>query len=46
MFFNDWLARRQLYTPNRVAIVDDAAGCHYTYKELNARYTNIVRSIR
>jgi len=46
MFFNDWLARRQLYTPNRVAIVDDAAGCHYTYKELNARASCVAQILR
>ena len=35
MFFNDWLSRRLLYTPDRVAVVDDADGRHYTYAELD-----------
>ncbi len=37
MFFNDWLSRRRLYTPDRVAVVDDSDGRHYTYAELDER---------
>ena len=37
MFFNDWLARRCRYTPDRVAIVDDSDGRSYTYRELDSR---------
>ena len=37
MFANDWLSRRHLYTPNRVAVVDDGDGRRYTYGELDTR---------
>lgn len=35
MFLNDWLGRRTLYTPERIAVVDDHDGRRYTYAELN-----------
>ncbi len=41
MFFNDWLSRRSLYTPDRVAVVNDADGCHFSYRELNRSATQI-----
>ena len=37
MFANDWLSRWHLYTPNRVAVVDDCDGRRYTYGELDTR---------
>ena len=37
MFLNDWLTRRNLYTPERVAVVDDADGCRYRYCDLQRR---------
>jgi fatty-acyl-CoA synthase len=37
MFYNDWLNRRSLYTPDRIAVVDDLDGERYTYAALNAR---------
>jgi len=39
MIFNDWLGRRRQFTPDRVAIVDDASGQHYTYSGLDTRAT-------
>lgn len=37
MYLNDWLTRRNLYTPERVAVVDDADGCRYRYCDLQRR---------
>jgi fatty-acyl-CoA synthase len=37
MFFNDWLSRRRLLTPDRVAIVDDTAGRQFSYAQLDTR---------
>ena len=36
MFFNDWLSRRQIYTPERVAVTCPE-GRSYTYREFNHR---------
>ncbi len=41
MFFNDWLSKRRRYTPDRVAIVDDTDGQHYTYAQLDSRSTRV-----
>ncbi len=41
MSLNDWLSRRRLYTPHRVAIVDDNDGHHFTYAELDDRATHL-----
>ncbi len=46
MFFNDWLGRRCRYTPERVAIVDDALGFSYTYGELQARATGMAACLQ
>ena len=37
MSFNDWLSRRRMYTPDRVAIVDDRSGIRYRYADLDQR---------
>ena len=37
MVLNDWLSRRRLYTPHRVAVVDDTCGQRYDYAALDAR---------
>ncbi len=37
MFFNDWLCRRRLYSPDRIAVVDAASGERLSYRELNRR---------
>lgn len=41
MYFNNWLHRRNRYTPDRVAIVDDSTGRHHTYAELEIRATRL-----
>lgn len=46
MSFNDWLSRRRLYTPRRVAVVDDATGRHYSYGELDARATRVAQHLQ
>jgi fatty-acyl-CoA synthase len=46
MFFNDWLSRRRLYTPDRVAVVDDDEARRYTYEELNARASRLADFLR
>ena len=46
MFFNDWLSRRKLYTPDRVAVVDDADGHRYTYRELDERAGRIAQLLQ
>lgn len=37
MFYNDWLSRRCLYTPDRIAVVDFVSGSRVSYQELNRR---------
>lgn len=37
MFFNDWLCRRRLYTPDRIAVVDTVSGKRLSYREMNRR---------
>jgi len=37
MYFNDWLCRRRLYGPDRIAVVDTATGERLSYRELNRR---------
>lgn len=37
MYLNDWLSRRNLYTPQRVAVVDDSDGHRYRYCDLESR---------
>ncbi len=46
MFLNDWLSRRDLYTPRRVAVVDDADGRQYRYCDLQARAVRVARHLR
>ena len=46
MFFNDWLSRRTLYTPHRVAVVDDSDGRRYRYCELEARANRVADHLR
>lgn len=41
MFFNDWLSKRNVYTPDRIAIVDDANGEHFSYAQLNERASRV-----
>lgn len=37
MIFNDWLSKRIVYTPDRIAVVDDANGAQLSYAELHER---------
>ena len=37
MFFNDWLARRRIYTPDQIAVVDLVSSRRVTYQEMNRR---------
>lgn len=37
MFFNDWLARRRIYTPDQIAVVDLISSRRVTYQEMNRR---------
>jgi fatty-acyl-CoA synthase len=39
MNYNNWLAKRERYTPNKEAIVDASDGRRYTYRQLN-QYAN------
>jgi fatty-acyl-CoA synthase len=46
MFFNDWLSRRRIYTPDRVAVVDDTCGRRYTFRELDARASRLASFLK
>jgi fatty-acyl-CoA synthase len=37
MYYNDWLHKRERLTPQKVAVIDDAAGDHYSYAQMNER---------
>ncbi len=37
MNFNDWLTKRERYTPQKEAVIDVANGDRYTYRELNEK---------
>jgi fatty-acyl-CoA synthase len=37
MYIGDWLGKRELLTPDRLALVDDTTGLRYTYRQLNER---------
>src|SRR6056297_2785485 len=37
MHYNDWLTKRNLYTPDNEAVVDLSDNNRYTYKQLNRR---------
>jgi fatty-acyl-CoA synthase len=45
VFFNDWLSRRRLYTPQRVAVVDDSDGRRYRYEDLQTRAIRIAQRL-
>lgn len=46
MFLNDWLSRRNLYTPEAVGVVDDSNGRRYRYAELNQRATRLAHHLQ
>jgi fatty-acyl-CoA synthase len=37
MYYNDWLTKRELYTPQKEAVIDVRANRRYTYRMLNKR---------
>lgn len=41
MFYNDWLTKRNIYTPQREAVADIETGIRYTYREMNLRASNL-----
>ena len=43
---NDWLSRRQLYTPQRIGVVDEAHNRRYSYTELDARATQLAIALQ
>jgi fatty-acyl-CoA synthase len=46
MYIGDWLGKRDLLTPERSALIDDATGLCYTYHQLNKRanrFANVLR---
>lgn len=41
MFFNDWLSKRIVYTPDRIAVVDDNNGAQISYLQLHERSSGV-----
>src|SRR3989304_2268954 len=46
MFFNDWLSRRSLYTPDRGAVGGDKYGGGYTFWELTSRASRLANYLK
>ena len=46
MFFNDWLSRRRLYTPDRTAIDDEETARSYSYADLDSRAVHVAVRLR
>lgn len=46
MFVRDWMGRRALSSPNKIAIIDGATGESLTYLELNDRATRLANHLR
>ncbi|HEY1013821.1 MAG TPA: long-chain fatty acid--CoA ligase [Herpetosiphonaceae bacterium] len=46
MYIGDWLGKRELLTPERLALVDDATGERHTYRQLNARANRLGWALR
>lgn len=46
MLVGDWLAKRELLTPDKVALIDAATGERRTYREWNARATAAAHLLR
>jgi fatty-acyl-CoA synthase len=46
MYIGDWLGRRALLTPAKLALVDATTGMRYSYAELNARANRVARLLR
>ena len=46
MYGTDWMQRRELLTPNRVALVDVGAGRRYTYRQINHRANRLAHALQ
>jgi len=46
MYVGDWLGKRDLLTPERLALVDDATGLRYSYRRLNERANRLAHALR
>lgn len=46
MYIGDWLGKRDLLTPERLALVDDTTGLRYTYRQLNERANRLASVLR
>lgn len=46
MYVRDWLARRALLAPEKVALIDAASQATFTYRQLNARATRLANHLR
>ncbi len=46
MLVGDWLAKRELLTPDKVALIDAATGERRTYREWNARANAVAHLLR
>ncbi|MCG8350560.1 MAG: long-chain fatty acid--CoA ligase [Chloroflexales bacterium] len=46
MYIGDWLGKRDLLTPERLALVDDSTGLRYTYRQLNGRANCLANALR
>ena len=46
MYIGDWLGKRELLTHDRLALVDDATGVRYTYRQLNERANRLAHVLR
>lgn len=45
MYVGDWLGKRDVLTPERLALVDDASGQRYTYHQLNERANRLANAL-
>ncbi len=46
MYIGDWLGKRELLTPDRLALVAEATGSRYTYRQLNERANRLANALR
>lgn len=46
MFVRDWMARRALSSPSKLAVIDNESGANLTYQQLNERATRLANYLR
>ena len=46
MYTTDWLEKRNLLTPHRIALVDVATGKRYIYRQMNQRANRLANALR